>query len=106
MAEVPILLTVEQRTRQIAHAYPLFRSEFGLTDTPLARMAYFSRIKREYLNDPLSNQDDQFAVLDQLDSWMRETKREIAKLPPITFNQKIHFETSYPNSLLTGSTVQ
>jgi hypothetical protein len=80
MAEIPLILKYAERLRQIDLGYFVFLNEMELIDTPLAKMAYFSTIRKAYLKDPLPREEDQVEILRYLDSWMEKTQKEMPNI--------------------------
>lgn len=84
-----VSMDIKLRLLNIMRAYAVFLKDSALKDAHLARMTFFWTVKKEYLSDPLENQDDQNEVLRHLDQWMEHTyQKMVEEMPstPLSFN--------------------
>lgn len=73
----------EEHLRDIGRGYHTFLKQSSLVDTKLTRMTYFYTAKKEYVDDPLEDKEQQEDLIRTLDAWLDETLTAMeATTPP------------------------
>jgi hypothetical protein len=75
---------IKTKLKGIGLAYVSFLETEQLKDTHLARMAYFSEIKKAYVEAPIEPAAVQKEVIRHLDVWMSQTNQAMtSSMPPV-----------------------